>query len=61
MHHAHAVNHLLHRRLEAFASTLPVHLDMLLDLDETRPERVEEVRLEVVRVVLSDKLDNDAY
>ena len=58
---AHAVDHLLHGCLEAFAGTFIVHLHLLLDLYEARPESMEEVRFEVVGVVLSNKLDDDAY
>ena len=61
MDNAHTVDHLVECRLKCLSATLPIQLQVLLDLYQPIPQGVEEVWLEVVRIVLPNQLDDDAY
>jgi hypothetical protein len=60
MYDPHAVDHLTQRKLKGLAAPILVErVQLLLHLDEAVAQRVEEVRLEVVAVVLPYELDDD--
>lgn len=63
MHDPHTVNQLRHSLLEHLPRLFRVFpcffCEVLLEVDETVTKGVKEVRLEVVRVVFPDELDDD--
>jgi hypothetical protein len=54
MYDTHTIDHLFHCSLQSLAAALGMGLQVLLDLDKSIAQGMEEIRFEVVGVIFPD-------